>query len=394
MRLISIVGARPQFVKVAAVVRALERHRGDAIEHRILHTGQHYDASMSDTFFAELDLPEAAFDLGVGSDTHARQTAAMLSGIEQVLGQERPDVAIVYGDTNSTLAGALAAAKLGIATAHVESGLRSFDRRMPEEINRTVADHVCDLLLAPTANAMRNLTREGLAQRSVLTGDLMYDVVLECRADAERSCAIVTRLRLEPGNFGVVTLHRAQNTDDPGRLVTLVDTLNRIAAEEMPLVFPLHPRTAARLKALAPSWQPHSRLLVIEPVGYYDSLRLLSNARVVLTDSGGLQKEAFFLGCPCITLRAETEWVETLEADANVLADADPARIRAALARWTALYPRGRADFSAQARAAFGSGDAAQRIVAQVCAFYARGSGAQTSRRIHQDKTDMGTLQA
>jgi UDP-N-acetylglucosamine 2-epimerase len=365
--LLSIVGARPQFVKIGPLVRAIESHNARlpaaTIEHRILHTGQHYDAAMSDIFFAELDLPCAWVHLGVGSGSHGVQSAAMLAGIERVLQRERPDVAVVYGDTNSTLAGALAASKLGVPCAHVEAGLRSFDRRMPEEINRVVADHVCDALLAPTANAMQNLAGEGLAARAVLTGDLMYDSASHYRPLAQQRRSVLSRLGLEAGGYGMVTLHRAENTDDLARLQTLLEILNDIAAEEVPLVFPLHPRTAARLRDALPGWRAHPRLVLVDPLAYLDNLALLAHARVVLTDSGGLQKEAMFLGCPCVTLRTETEWIETLDAGANVLAGSDPARIRSAVRSWAGRYPSGGASFSPDGAAAFGAGQAAQRIV-------------------------------
>jgi len=377
VKLLSIVGARPQFVKMASLARAIEQHNARSgshpIEHRIVHTGQHYDTAMSDIFFADLDLPAADFYLGVGSGPHGKQTGAMLSAVERVLEQEQPDICILYGDTNSTLAGALAASKLHLATAHVEAGLRSFNRAMPEEINRVVADHVCDLLLAPTATAMENLAREGLSGKAVRTGDLMHDIVLHYRGHAQTTSNVLLRLQLEPAGYGLVTLHRAENTDERERLAALLDAFNEIAGHDLPLVFPIHPRTQARLARDLPGWRAHRRLQLIEPVGYLDSLTLLANARVVLTDSGGLQKEALFVGCPCVTLRGETEWLETLEARANLLADADPGRIRAAVGFWRERYPAGRADFASAATAAFGSGDAAQRIVQELYAFYPRG---------------------
>lgn len=370
MKLVSIVGARPQFIKLAPLARAIERHNaaGDesAIEHRIIHTGQHYDTGMSDVFFEQLDLPVADFRLPSCPGSHAQSTAAMLTGVERVLEQERPDVVVVYGDTNSTLAGALAAVKLHMTVAHVEAGLRSFNRRMPEEINRLVADHTCDLLLAPTPTAMENLKTEGLAARSVLTGDLMYDNVLHYRVIADKSSQALSRLHLTPGNYGLVTIHRADNTDDPSRLISLLTVLNEVASRHLPLVLPLHPRTSSRMRTLLPSWRPHPNLQIIEPTGYLDTLALLANARVALTDSGGLQKEAFFIGCPCITLRAETEWTETVDAGANILTDADPVRIRAALDTWAIRAPRGQVDFSKAVAAAYGAGDAAGQILAAV----------------------------
>jgi UDP-GlcNAc3NAcA epimerase len=298
----------------------------------------------------------------------------MLTGIERVLEHEQPDVVVLYGDTNSTLAGALAAVKLHLPVAHVEAGLRSFNRIMPEEINRIASDHVSDLLLAPTPTAMHNLEREGLGARSVLTGDIMYDSVLHYRAVADRTSTILSRLQLPPGEYGMVTIHRAENTDDQERMAALLSTLNELAAKRFPLVFALHPRTAARLKTTLPGWLPHPRLQMIDPVGYLDSLALLANARVALTDSGGLQKEALFVGCPCVTLRAETEWVETLAGGANVLVGADPDRIRSAVDAFTAVYPRGNANFSLQTEGAFGRGDAAMNIIQALDRFHATSS--------------------
>jgi UDP-GlcNAc3NAcA epimerase len=370
MKIISIVGARPQFIKLAPLVCQIKKYNaarvGERIEHRILHTGQHYDPGMSEIFFDELDLPIADFKLPSCPGSHAHQTAAMLTGIECVLDQDQPDLVVVYGDTNSTLAGALAATKLHLSVAHVEAGLRSFNRRMPEEINRIVADHVCDLLLAPTGTGIENLAKEGLAFRSVLTGDIMYDSVLHYLAVARRSSSILMRLGLTPGRYALATLHRADNTDDRRRLGSLLTVLNEVAARTIGIVLPLHPRTAAKISTLFPEWHPHPQIKVITPTGYLDMLALLANARVALTDSGGLQKEAFFVGCPCVTLRSETEWIETIDAGANILADADPARIHAALRCWEERYPLGHADFSPAVEAAFGRGHAAQKILAEL----------------------------
>jgi UDP-GlcNAc3NAcA epimerase len=252
--------------------------------------------------------------------------------------------------------------------------LRSFNRLMPEETNRVVSDHVSDLLLAPTPGAMKNLEAEGLRARSVWTGDIMYDSVLHYRLVAQRRSTVLARLGLEPGTYGLVTIHRAENTDDRWRMQTLLSTLNDIAAKRMPLVLPLHPRTAGRLKMMFSDWHPHPRLRVVEPVGYLDSLALLGAARIALTDSGGLQKEAMFLGCPCVTLRAETEWVETLTAGANVLTDVDPARIHKAIETLSTRYPLGNADFSGQAGAIFGHGGAASNILRELESFCAGGN--------------------
>ena len=377
MKVISIVGARPQFVKIAPIAQAVARGAlGNGVDHRIIHTGQHYDAQMSDIFFSELGLPSATVNLGVGSGSHGSQTGTMLAKLERTLIELSPDIVIVYGDTNSTLAAALAAVKLHIPVAHVEAGLRSFNRRMPEEINRVVADHVCDLLLAPTPVAMANLRVEGLAGRSVFTGDVMYDAVLFFRALAQQRSTVLQRLSLGPGAYAVATLHRAENTDDPIRLRRLLTAFNDVAAHHLPLVFPIHPRTANRIQTDLPDWQPHDRLRLVEPVGYLDMLALVDRGAVTLTDSGGLQKEAFFLGCPCVTLREETEWEETVRSGANLLVGADPLAIENAVADWRQRYPEGKADFSSAIHAAFGDGNAAETICHALIDFLQRGDEA------------------
>jgi UDP-GlcNAc3NAcA epimerase len=372
MKLVSIVGARPQFIKLAPLERAIEAHnlKSDRpIDNTIIHTGQHYDKGMSDIFFEELKIPRARFHLEVGSGRHGSQTGRMLEKIEKVLLDSPPDMVVVYGDTNSTLAGALAAAKLEIPVAHIEAGLRSFKRSMPEEINRLVADHVSDLLLAPTPTAMENLKNEGLSERTVFTGDIMYDAVLFNRELAIQQSKILERLRLEPGTFGLVTVHRAANTDDGQRLEKLLGAFNEVAASGLPLVFPMHPRTTGKLKSMPGNWSPHPRLHLIEPLGYLDILSLIDAARLTLTDSGGLQKEAFFLGCPCITLREETEWVETVQARGNVLAGIEPEKILEAVSYWEQRCPDGIADFSKQTSRSFGGGDAAQEILEALLRF-------------------------
>jgi UDP-GlcNAc3NAcA epimerase len=364
MRTVSIVGARPQFVKLAPVCRALARHNangGPQVEDLIVHTGQHYDPGMSDVFFEELDIPRAAVDLGVGSGPHGAQTARMLEGIERLLLERRPDAVLVYGDTNSTVAGALAAAKLHIRSVHVESGLRSFNRAMPEEINRIATDHICDLLLAPTPTAMHNLAEEHLAERSVYTGDVMYDAVLHARERAHERSQVLARLGLSTHGYGVVTLHRAENTTAQ-QLRGILDILNDIAARHLPLVLPVHPRTAKVRREELSGWAPHPQLKWIEPLGYLDMLRLVDGARLVLTDSGGLQKEAFFLGCPCVTLRTETEWVETIEAGGNVVAGTDRDAVLRAVSHWLGQPPR--PDFGGRGARPFGDGRAAEAIVA------------------------------
>ena len=357
MKLVSIVGARPQFIKIAPIAQAIACGAlGPDADHQIVHTGQHYDAKLSDVFFAELQLPVANINLGIGSGSHGAQTGAMLAELERTLLNIKPDVVIVYGDTNSTLAATLAAAKLHIPIAHVEAGLRSFNRRMPEEINRIVADHTSDLLLAPTPTAMANLKTEGLAERSMLTGDVMYDAILHFRDIAKTRATILSKLELKPQQYAVATIHRAENTDGPAQLRGLLDTLNEISANELPIVFPIHPRTVRLIKENLSGWRAHANFRLIEPVGYLDMIALVDHAAVVLTDSGGLQKEAYFLGCPCITLREETEWTETLAQGANQVAGTNPTRIRQALAEVRRKFKFEKADFSASVRAAFGDG--------------------------------------
>ena len=381
VKLLSVVGARPQFIKLAPFAHAIEdRVKGGRrpIDHIIVHTGQHYDPSMSDVFFAELEMPDAQFNLSVGSGSHGSQTGLMLGEIERVLLETAPDLVVVYGDTNSTLAGALAAVKLHIPVAHVEAGLRSFNRRMPEEINRIAADHVCDFLLAPTPTAMENLAAEALAQRSVLTGDIMYDTVLFYRQLATRRSQIGSRLGIVSHEYGVVTVHRAENTDDTSRLRSLLDTFNRLADTALPLVFPIHPRTAQRIRTQLTDWTPHPRLRLIDPIGYLDMLWLVDHAAIALTDSGGLQKEAFFLGCPCVTLRDETEWVETVQSGGNVLVGTDAARILKAVDRCQRRSIGTPADFSRAVNVSFGNGDAANRILDALLRFI----GCETSEKI------------
>lgn len=363
MRTVSIVGARPQLIKIAPVCKAIERHNAAGavlIDDMIVHTGQHYDARMSDVFFTELRVPQPAVNLGVGSGTHGQQTGRMLEALERVLLEHRPDVVIVYGDTNSTVAGSLAAAKLELPIVHVEAGLRSFNRSMPEEINRIVADHLGDLLLAPTMTAMRNLEKENLGARAAFTGDVMYDAVIDARRTAEG-----VDLRREvpglPEEYGLVTVHRAENTT-PEALPEILALLGR-AAERLPLVFPMHPRTRAAIAATVPGWEPGPRLLVVEPLGYLAMIALLARARVLLTDSGGMQKEALFVDTPCVTLRTETEWVETVEAGGNRIVGRDADKALAAVDEWLA---RPAWDFSTGAAGHFGDGNAADEVVRRI----------------------------
>ncbi len=319
MKVATIVGARPQFIKAAPVSRALRQQHTEVL----IHTGQHYDDAMSAVFFRELEIPAPDVNLGIGSGPHGQQTGAMLAGIEEVLLAEQPDWALVYGDTNSTLAGALAAAKLHIPLAHVEAGLRSFNRRMPEEINRVLTDHVSTLLFCPTQTAVNNLAAEGIAQGVHLVGDVMHEALLWAAERARTRSTILVRLGLQEKVYLLATVHRAENTDDPARLRAILDAF---AALDEPIVFPVHPRTQARIEALGLK-SKFRNLKSIAPVGYLDMVQLEQSARMILTDSGGIQKEAYWLGVPCVTLRDETEWVETVEAGWNVLVGAEMEQI-------------------------------------------------------------------
>lgn len=319
LNVVTIVGARPQFIKAAAVSRVLRlRHR-----EVLVHTGQHYDANMSAVFFDELGIPPPDVNLAVGSASHGAQTGAMLAKIEEVLLAERPDRVLVYGDTNSTLAGALAAAKLHIPVAHVEAGLRSFNRAMPEEINRVLTDHVSNLLLCPSETAVENLAREGITRGVTLIGDVMADALRMAAERADNS--VLESSGVQPGGYALATVHRAENTDDPLRLQGILTGLTLL---EMPVIVPAHPRARRAIAALG--WTPPAHVRLIEPVGYLGMVALMRGARVILTDSGGVQKEAYWLGIPCVTLRDETEWVETVTHGWNTLVGADPERIVAA----------------------------------------------------------------
>lgn len=344
MRIVSVVGARPQFIKAAAVSRILSSRHQEVL----VHTGQHYDPLLSDIFFSELGLPPPHYHLGVGSGPHGKQTAQMLERLERVLLKERPQRVLVYGDTNSTLAGALAAAKLSLPLAHVEAGLRSGDRTMPEEINRILTDHCADLLFCPTPTAVDNLAREGVTRGVHLVGDVMYDSLL-ARLDGLDPRPTLQRLGVRPREYLLVTVHRAANTDDPRRLRSILDAL---AAVALPSVFPAHPRVAKAMAAARIS--PPANVRVVAPVGYGDMLALEKEARCILTDSGGMQKEAFLLGVPCVTLRDETEWPETVACGWNTLAGADRERIAAAV---------NRPPPSGERPPLFGDGRAAEKIV-------------------------------
>jgi len=358
MNLLTVVGARPQFVKAATLSRAIARHNGSrpgaAIVEKIVHTGQHYDANLSEVFFQELEIPAPAFHLGIGSGSHGAQTGRMLEAIEAVIEDDKPDAVLVYGDTNSTLAAALAAAKLHVPVAHVEAGLRSFNRRMPEEINRVMADHVSTWLFCPTRLAVENLRKEGVIAGVENVGDVMYDGMLHYRSMANE--AVLATLEITRKAYVLATVHRAENTDDPQRLAGVMETLGQAALKLGRVVLALHPRTRARL--IEHSIDVPAGVHVINPAPYLEMIALLANARAVLTDSGGVQKEAFFLEVPCLTLRDETEWVETRDCDANRLVGSEPLRARPALdalanGDW-------KPDFSARP---YGSGKAAEAIV-------------------------------
>jgi UDP-GlcNAc3NAcA epimerase len=351
MKILTVVGARPQFIKAAVVSRALAA-RNATITERLVHTGQHFDDRMSDVFFRELGIPAPNHNLGIGGGTHGQNTGRMIEGIEEVLLAERPDWAMVYGDTDSTLAGALAAAKLHIPVAHVEAGLRSFNRRMPEEINRVLTDHVGEVLFTPTDMATANLVREGIPESRIRqVGDVMFDAALYHGQEAEASSGILERLGLEREGYLLVTVHRAENTDDPHRLAEI---LAGLAASAHPLIWPMHPRAQNRVRELGLDLPSHVR--AVDPVGYLDMIMLERAARAIVTDSGGVQKEAFFHGVPCITLRDETEWVELVQAGVNRLTGARSDAIARALADPPA-FPAGAAP-----NGLYGDGRAAQRI--------------------------------
>lgn len=313
LKILTIVGARPQFVKAATVTRAMQA--APRLTEVMVHTGQHFDAGMSAVFFKELGIPDPAHNLGIAGGGHGDMTGRMLMALEPVLQKEAPAAVLIYGDTNSTLAGALTAAKLHIPVVHVEAGLRSYNRRMPEEVNRVLADQLSALLLCPTSAAVANLAKEGITRGVHNVGDVMFDATVHVRNAGLAASTITSRLGLEDGRYVVLTLHRAENTDDPERLRTLTSYVEDRAGERT-IVFPVHPRTRA---ALAKSHASGARMQSIDPVGYVDMHRLLAGAHEVYTDSGGLQKEAYFHRVPCITLREETEWVETVACGWNRL---------------------------------------------------------------------------
>jgi UDP-GlcNAc3NAcA epimerase len=355
IHLTTIVGARPQFIKAAAVSRAVRETFSRDITERIIHTGQHYDREMSGVFFDELQIPRPDVNLEVGSHSHGEQTALMVNRLEKVLLSDTPDAVLVYGDTNSTLAGALAASKLHIPVIHVEAGMRSYSKTMPEEINRVLCDHVSTLLFTPTETGVKNLKKEGMVHHQGYShdidhpgiyhcGDVMYDNCLHFQSLAEKRSLVLEQYELESGQYHLATLHRAQNTDDPVRLTSLFTAILEIAqVSGRKTIIPLHPRTSLLLRKSVPRHLFTGLLtgncILATPASYFDMLVLEKNARLILTDSGGVQKEAYFFGKPCIILRAETEWKEIEATRSAILTDADPRRIRKAYRRFQSSPP-------------------------------------------------------
>lgn len=345
MNIASVIGARPEFVQAALLSKVI----GQSHQEILIHTGQHYDFRMSDLFFRDLQIRSPEFNLGVGSGGHATQTAEMLVRLETVYLDQKPDLVVVRGDTNSTLAGALAAAKLHLPVVHVEAGMRSFNRKMPEEINRVLTDHLSDLLLCPTKTAVANLQREGISNRVRLVGDVMYDTIMRYLPFALTTSNILRELGYPSKTYFLTTIHRAENTDSRDRLQNILAALDSLSH---PVVMPVHPRTQ---KAIANLDMYPTRIRFVEPVGYLDMLMLMQNARKVFTDSGGVQREAFFLGIPCVTLRNETEWPETVNEGWNILVGSDRERIVQAAEEFWPLEgkPTGR----------FGDGHACEKIL-------------------------------
>jgi UDP-GlcNAc3NAcA epimerase len=332
MKIFSVVGTRPQFIKASALSRELRKSHREIL----VHTGQHYDDNMSAVFFDELGIPEPDYNLGVGSGTHGAQTGVMLARIEEVLLKELPDWVLVYGDTNSTLAGALAAAKPHIRVAHVEAGLRSYNRAMPEELNRVIVDHLSDLLFCPSEIAAANLAKEGITKGVQVVGDVMADALAAAKVRADGRSDVLKKLGLEKKHYCLATVHRAENTDSRVRLSNILAALGSLGE---PVVFPMHPRTRAAIERHGLP-RPESPVIVSDPLGYLDTVALQDGARVILTDSGGMQKEAYWLGVPCVTLRDETEWVETVKTGWNTVAGADRERVLRAVRAISSLHSR------------------------------------------------------
>lgn len=351
MKILTVVGARPQFVKAAMLSHAIAR-TPSGVSETLVHTGQHFDANMSDVFFSELDMPAPTHNLGIGGGSHGQNTGRMLEAVEAVLLQEKPDWVVVYGDTDSTLAGAVAAVKLHVPVAHVEAGLRSFNREMPEEINRVLTDHAADLLFAPTETAVRNLASEGIrGDRVCLAGDIMFDAALYFAQKAESNSTVLATAGVAAGAYVLLTLHRPSNTDDRDQLAAIMHSLER---SPRPVVWPVHPRARLRIREFGIAVPAVVR--PIDPVGYLDMVMLEKHAALIATDSGGVQKEAFFHRVPCVTLRSETEWVELVEIGANRIIGNDFDAFEAALASPPAFPSHATDGF-------YGNGHAADRIL-------------------------------
>lgn len=346
MKIITVLGARPQFIKAAPVSRALrEKH-----QEIIIHTGQHYDANMSDIFFEELNIPKPDYFLAVGSGNHGKQTGEMMAKIEEIVLDEKPDYLLVYGDTNSTLAGALVAAKLHVPVIHIEAGLRSFNKRMPEEVNRIMTDHISEYLFCPTDTAVHNLHDENIERNVFNIGDVMYDAVLYNRKLAKEKSSILTDHDLVKGEYLLITIHRAENTDDPAKMKNILEAFAKTSEVK---VWPIHPRTKHKLMDYGFDLTAIPNLKIIDPVGYLDMLTLEADAKKIVTDSGGVQKEAYFMEVPCVTVREQTEWVETLEAEANILVGTDVSKMISAINK--AVTP--------EYKEVFGDGKASYQIV-------------------------------
>jgi UDP-GlcNAc3NAcA epimerase len=361
MRIVTVVGARPQFIKAAAVSRVIRDQHADQITEVLVHTGQHFDENMSQVFFDQLDIPTPQYNLEISGGSHGAMTGRMLEAIENVFTKEKPDWVLVYGDTNSTLAAALAAAKIHIPFAHIEAGLRSFNMRMPEEINRILTDRISTLLFCPTDTAVANLRAEGMTQGVQNTGDVMYDAALFYKDKAKLNSKCLKTLGLTEGNFALATCHREENTDNPDRLKEILDGLNEISSS-LPVIFPIHPRTRKLVKEFGLEKKLKS-FRTTDPLPFLDMIALEQAARVILTDSGGVQKEAFFYKVPCITMRDETEWVETVACNANCLVGASASAMIKAF-KDIAAKPKRLLDQSP-----YGEGNAANRILQAITNF-------------------------
>ncbi|UOE55130.1 UDP-N-acetylglucosamine 2-epimerase (non-hydrolyzing) [Bacillus sp. CMF12] len=346
MKIVTVLGARPQFIKAAPVSRALRQNHQEII----VHTGQHYDANMSDIFFEELNIPKPDYHLAVGSGNHGKQTGEMMAKIEEIVLKEKPDYVLVYGDTNSTLAGSLVAAKLHIPVIHIEAGLRSFNKLMPEEVNRILTDHISEYLFCPTDTAVENLKNENITRNVINIGDVMYDAVLYNRELAKEKSRILEDAQLNKGDYLLITIHRAENTDDPEKMKGI---LQAFSSTEETKVWPIHPRTKHKLADYGLNVEEIPNLKIIDPVGYLDMLTLEANARKIVTDSGGVQKEAYFMEVPCVTVREQTEWVETLEGEANILVGTDQTKMTEAINK----------EVKPEYKQLFGNGEAASKIV-------------------------------